>query len=230
MDVLDSISELAPYRPAKTGQRLKTLAPIIDQITVFTDGDETNHVRSEFIETVAKIVPEKIPNICSHHLEEDDHYYAVRCFTELVCHGDLSQPETVAVIATVLDARTLRVLAKRAVEDPQAQALLDRQVRFLGGIPTDHEERYTNSSDEPSQRQIAAESVAPTSIPPNEISALIAAAEAVHYRSRDAFIAKWVSHWHNAGRGVDVINAVKAFIDSERRPLARMMSSIRFST
>jgi hypothetical protein len=216
--VLESISDLAPYRPAKTNERLKTLAPIINQITVFTDGDETNHVRTDFIKLVAKIAPGKLLRLYSHHLEEDEHYYADQCLAELVLHGDLSQPETVAVIATVLDARTLRVLAKRAADDPQAKKLLERQVKFLGGMPADHEERYTNSFDEPSQIQIAAEAVDPASFPPDKITELLAAAEAVHYPSRGALIAKWVSHWHNAGRGIDVINAVKACIGSDRRP------------
>ena len=218
MDVLESISEMASHRPAKTDERLKTLAPIIDQITAFTDGDETNHVRTEFIKLVAKIAPEKLPRLYSHYLDEDDHYYADQCLAELVRHGDLSQPETVAVIVTVLDARTLRVLAERAAIDPQAKALLERQMKFLGGMPTDHEERYTNSADEKSQREIAAEAVDPASIPPDKISNLLAAAEAVHYRSRDAFLAKWVSHWNNVGRGIDIINAVKAFVDTDRRP------------
>lgn len=209
---------MASHRPAKTDERLKTLAPIIDQITAFTDGDETNHVRTEFIKLVAKIAPEKLPRLYSHYLDEDDHYYADQCLAELVRHGDLSQPETVAVIVTVLDARTLRVLAERAAIDPQAKALLERQMKFLGGMPTDHEERYTNSADEKSQREIAAEAVDPASIPPDKISNLLAAAEAVHYRSRDAFLAKWVSHWNNVGRGIDIINAVKAFVDTDRRP------------
>lgn len=220
VEVLESISELAPHRPAKTDERLRTLAPIIDQITVFTDGDETNHVRTEFIELVAKIAPKKLPHLYSHHLGKDDHHYADQCLAELIRHGDLSQPETAAVIATVLDARTLRILAKRAADDPRAKALLERQVNFLGGMPTDHEERATHSSDTPSQEQITAETVDVASIPPDKIGKLLAAAEAVHYRSRDAFVAKWISHWRNAGRGVDIINAVKAFADSDRRPFS----------
>jgi hypothetical protein len=209
---------LALYRPAKTGQRLKTLAPIVDQITVFTDGDETNHVRTEFIELVAKIAPEKLPRVYSHHLDEDDHYYADRCLAELARHGDLSQPETAAVIGTVLDARTLRVLSERAANDLHAKALLEQQLRFLGGMPLDHEERYTNSADEPSQGQINANAVDPASILPGEIRELLAAAEAVHYRDRNAFIANWVSHWQRSGRGIEVIDAMKAFIGSDQLP------------
>jgi len=217
MDALESISELASHRPAKTDERLKILAPIIDQITAFTDGDETNHVRTEFIELVAKIAPHKLPCLYSHYLDEDEYNCADHCLAELVRHGDLSQPETVAVIMTVLDARTLRVLTKRAAIDPQAKGLLERQINFLGGMPVDHEERYTNSADEKSPGEIAAEAIDPASIPPDKIGNLVAAAEEVHYRSRAAFLANWVSHWNSVGRGIDIINAAEACVDTDRR-------------
>jgi hypothetical protein len=63
MDALDAVIQLAERDPAVT--RLDKLAPIIDVITEFTDGDETDHVRSEFIEVVAKLAPGRLPSLMS---------------------------------------------------------------------------------------------------------------------------------------------------------------------
>jgi hypothetical protein len=63
MDVLDAAMQLAKKDPAVTLARLDRLAPIIDAITGFTDGDETDHVRSEFIELVAKLAPGRLRSL-----------------------------------------------------------------------------------------------------------------------------------------------------------------------
>jgi NACHT domain len=218
MDLVDAMSELAIHRPAKNEERFKTLAPIIDQITEFTDGDETGHVRTEFVGFIAKFAPEKIASLYSHFVDQDEHYYADHCLAEFASYGDLSQPEAAAIIGTILDFRTLRVLEKRAANDPHAKALFEEQTRFLGGVPTGSKERQNRSFDPPSSDQLAAESIDAGSIPPNEVHKLLAAAEAVHYERRSPFIAKWISHWEKAGQGAKVISSVKAYIDSDPRP------------
>jgi hypothetical protein len=76
MDVLDAIVELSAKKPAVARAHIDTLVPIIDMITEFTDGDETDHVRSELIEAVAKVAPERLPSLYKHHLSIDEYSYA----------------------------------------------------------------------------------------------------------------------------------------------------------
>ena len=80
--MLDAVVELSAKDPAVTRARLDTLVPIIEVITEFTDGDETNHVRSELIEVVAKVAPERLPSLYEHHLSTDDHAYADECLID----------------------------------------------------------------------------------------------------------------------------------------------------
>ena len=47
------------------------LVPIVERITEFTDGDETDHVRSALIEAVARISPVRLPDLYEHHVVED---------------------------------------------------------------------------------------------------------------------------------------------------------------
>ncbi len=218
-DLLDAMSELARHRPAKNEERLRILAPLIDQITEFTDGYEAGHTRTDFIELVARLAPGKLASLYSRFVDEDEHFYADHCLTEFVRHGDLSQTETAAVIATILDIRTLRILEERAAVDPLAKALLEQQIRFLGGIPATRKEQQRNSFDQPTPAQLSAESIDVASIPADKIDKLLAATEAVNYDRRNAFIAKWISYWRKAGQGAKVINAVKAIADRDPRPL-----------
>ena len=97
MDVLDAVVELNAKDPAVTQTRLETLVPIIEVITEYTDGDETNHVRSELIEVMAKVAPERLPSLYKHHLSADDYSYADECLIELAKVMDLESPEGAAV-------------------------------------------------------------------------------------------------------------------------------------
>ena len=147
MEVLDAVVELSAKDPAVTRTRLDTLVPIIEVITEFTDGDETNHVRSELIEVVAKIAPERLPSLYEHHLSADDHAYADECLIELAKVMDLGSPEGAALGRTFLDERTLGVIEDRAVNEPAARALLAGQNAFLGRPPKARGESKATEED-----------------------------------------------------------------------------------
>ncbi len=102
MDVLDAVVELSAKEPAVTRARLHTLAPIIEVITDFTDGDETNHVPSELIEVLANVAPERLPSLYEHHLSTDDYSYADQCLIELAKVMDLESPAVAALARSFL--------------------------------------------------------------------------------------------------------------------------------
>ena len=112
--------------------RIGTLVPIVEMITEFTDGDETNYVRSELIEVVAKVAPDHLPSLYKHYLSTDDYSYADKCLIELAKIMDLESPEGAALARTFLDERTLGVIEDRAVNELAARELLDSQGAFLG--------------------------------------------------------------------------------------------------
>ena len=163
LDVLDAVVQLSARDPAVTRTRLDTLVPIIDVITEFTDGDETNYVRSELVKVVAKVAPERLPSLYAHHLSTDDYSYADECLIELAKVMDLGSPEGAALARTFLDERTLGVLENRAVSEPAARALLNGQNAFLGRPPKSRCE-IKATEKEPSEREKEAAKVDPTSL------------------------------------------------------------------
>ena len=213
MDVLDAVVELSAKEPAVTRARLDTLAPIIEVITDFTDGDETNHVRSELIEVVAKVAPERLPSLYEHHLSTDDYSYADECLIELAKVMDLESPEGAALARTFLDERPLGILEDRAVNEPAARALLDGQGALLGRSPKARRE-IKATEEELSEREKEAAKVDSTSFGYKDFAAVVEAAAAVHYRSREDFMVKWLHHWKDQGKASRALHSILSYFET----------------
>lgn len=218
MEVLDAVVELSAKDPTVTRARVDTLVPIIQAITEFTDGDETNYVRSELIEVVAKVAPERLPSLYNCHLSTDDYSYADECLIELAQVMDLKSPEGAALARTFLDERTLGVLEDRAVNEPAARELLGSQCAFLGRPPKARSE--VNATKEGlSEREKEAAKVDPTSFGYKDFAAVVEAAAAVHYESRKGFMVKWLYHWKNQGKASRALRSILSYFEtSETTP------------
>lgn len=213
MDVLDAVVELTAKDPAVTRTRLDTLVPIIEVITDFTDGDETNHVRSELIEVVAKVAPERLPPLYKQYLSRDEYSYADKCLTEFTKTMDLSLPEGAALARTFLDELTLGVLDDRAVNEPVARALLDVQNGFLGRTPKAHREVNTTDGDLSEQEKQAAK-VDPKSFGYEDFAAVVAAAGAIHYKSRKEFMMNWLHHWKYQNKASRALHSIFSYFET----------------
>lgn len=213
MDVLDAVVELSTKDSAITLARLDKLVPIIDVITEFTDGDETNYVRSELIEVVAKVAPERLPSLYEHHLSSDDYSYADECLIELAKVMDLESPEGTALARTFLDERTLDVLDERAAKEPTARALLDTQNAFLGRTPKARRVIKT-TEEEFSEQEKEAARVDPTSFGYEDFDAVVEAAAAVHYSSRGEFLMKWIHHWKDQGKASRALRSIHSYFEA----------------
>lgn len=216
MEVLDAVVDVSEHDPAGTQVRLEALAPIVDKITEFTDGDETHHVRSEFIKAVAKLAPARLPSLYEHHLSEDEYSYADECLLQFGKVADLDTPEGAALARTFLDDRALHVLEERAREEPAAQALLAAQNAFLGR-QTSERSKMNASEEDLSEREKEAEKVDPTSFGPGEFAKMADAAAPVHYRHREGFMRRWLQHWKNQGRGKEALASIQSHMETNER-------------
>lgn len=213
MDVLDAVVELGAKDPAVTRERLDKLAPIIDVITEFTDGDETNYVRSELIAVVAKVAPERLSSLYAHHLSTDDYSYADECLIEFAKVMDLDSPEGAALVRTFLDDRTLGVLEDRVINEPVARTLLADQNALLGR-PLKTRGGSKTTEEDLSEREKEAAKVDPTSFNCEDFPAVAKAAAEVHYRSRKEFVAKWLHHWRGQGKTSRALRSVHAYFET----------------
>lgn len=212
IDVLDGIAELGAINPIVTRKRLDTVVPIIDVITDFTDGDETNHVRSELIEVVARVALERLPSLYEHHLSNDDHSYADECLMQFARAMDFDSREGIALARTFLDDRVLSVLEDRATNESSACTLLQSQNTFLGRHSRGRVDSTTTKRERSEREKVAAE-VDPASFGCDGFAAVADAAADVHYEDRKEFMTKWLQHWSSQGRTSLALKSISSYFE-----------------
>jgi NACHT domain len=214
VEALDAVGEAHRAGITDALPSILRLAPVVERITDFTDGDETGHVRSELIELVANTRPERLPQFYRHYLEEEEWHYADDCLTSFIGTGDSSAETFAALTKTLVDHRSVSKLGKAGGTSSPAAALWERQVGFLGGAP---EDRHGGSSGD-SLGPVKPWRVSPTSFRATQFEKLVK--EAHHpdadFRTRKEFLTSWLSHWVAKGRGKKAIDAIDAYVTTCR--------------
>jgi hypothetical protein len=218
MDVLDAVVELSAYNHPLSLNRIDTLVPIIEMITKFTDGDETNSVRSELIEVVAKVAPDRLPSLYEHHLSKDNYSYADECLIEFAKVMDLQSPEGVALVSTFLDNLTLGVLEDRAENEPAARDLLESQRVFLGRPPNVSSKTIKTEKNELSEAEKEAlkkkNKLDPTLFGYKDFASVVKSANAAHYQERKEFMVRWLHHWKKKGRAQAALHSILIYFET----------------
>ena len=214
MDVLDAVVELSEKNSAYTQARIEKLTPIIDVITEFTDGDETDHVRSELIEAIAKVAPKMLPSLYEHHLSMDEHRFADECLIKVAEVMNLDSPEGAALARTFLDEKTLEVLEERAGDDSAAGELLDCQNAFLGRQHKADVEGEKTRDDEVPEHEKDTVKTKPPSFGCNDFAAVVKVASTVHYEIRREFLVNWLQHWKRQGKANLALDSILSYFET----------------
>jgi hypothetical protein len=211
MDVLDAIAQVHPHEPARTRERLEAVTPVIEVITEFTDGDETDHIRSDLIDTVAATLPELLPAFYRHHMENEDWRYADECLRELLKRVDLNSPFAAGLTSTVIDPSSLHVLENRARDDPAARTLHASQLSLLGGEPAmpERPQSTPQKADKPIKR-VPVGRFSPRRLP--ELIAAVSSPDAAFDEQRTA-VKRWLDHWAEKGKAREALAALEAQLD-----------------
>lgn len=215
IDVLDAVKEAYLADGADALPALRRLVPIVEQITKFTDGDETDHVRSKQIEVVAQTHPEKLPDFYSHYVSRDKWRYADQCLQEIVATADLTGDPAKLLISTFLDNHTLDALKKAGEKDAGVAGLFDKQIEFVGGAPIRRRDRASSSdglfsekSTPKSATRFAATSFGDVAVAVGETT--------FDYRKRESYLREWLTHWTSQGRGKEALDSIEAYFLSGR--------------
>ena len=213
MDILDSIAEVNQVGAANGLQMLRQVVPLVDQITNFTDGDETDHVRGELIETTARIAPSRLPNFYAHHLEEDEFRYAEGALEQLIKASDFNSPVTQALGHTFIEDNDMAVLTEIAKTTVKAKLVLDDQVAFVGGAPPKRKDYGSTPTPQTKTKR-------PPKVDkygPDEFAKLV---KRIHspgyaYDVERLSVRQWLDHWVEKGQAAAALASMKAFIEAE---------------
>jgi len=212
-DVLDALRDIHDPETTPVLEWIKTLVPIIDKITRFTDGDETNHARTELITLVAHTYPDRLPLLFKAHINRDEWDCADKCLESFVEVAEFADTAVGALISTFLDRRTLDALEAAAKTNTAAAVLLARQLAFLGGKPSDHEHRSTSSNYESGNKR----RVDPTKRSPRQFEKLVndAADSNLSHDEIAGHFGVWLGHCKDRGRGREALDSIRKYLMRE---------------
>ena len=216
-EALDSIALLHKAGSNKTLGLLKKVAPVVDQIMEMTDGDEVRGSRSQLIDLIADICPDKLPDCYARHIRGDRFGLAEEALEAHCKRLTFDNEVDRALARTFLERRDILILSERkAAGLSGAGEAFTEQERFVGGIAASREFDYSTSTDDfarngkpPDVRKFK----------PAQFSQLVARVDNVSlgYEHRDAALSQWIEYWKQQGKGREALKAVEAFFrDSER--------------
>ncbi|WP_193369333.1 hypothetical protein [Pelagibius marinus] len=217
-DVLEAIADVHRKGAANGLGWLKLLTPIVEQITNFTDGDETDHIRSELINTLAVVAPTRLPDFYAHHISQDEHRYAEETLSAFSKLLDFSDPASAALAHTFVEPVDILTLARLRKEgDAVAGRLESDQIRFLGGVPPDRDTRSDGSNDDFLWGGTAPDI---TRYGPTEFATLLESVSdhTLGYELRRKALRDWLLYWKEKGKAADALGTLCSYFDSEENP------------
>jgi NACHT domain len=224
-DVLSAVRAVHESSTADVEQWMKQLAPIIDRITDFTDGDETNHAPGEFIDLIALAKPEWLSHLYSQYIASEKWALAEDTLAGILSQVDFTHTVGRALTRTLLEATDLNELTKLEKEGNRGiKAQLARQRTFLGILNADISE---NPSELKSKLRSGKEDLGRRGKPPDikkfkpdqlELLLRRVGRNSLGYKHREDALHGWLKYWDKKGEGLKVINAIDAYFNTHENP------------
>lgn len=220
IQMLEAIVTVHPTDAGRSADWIRAVAPIIEHVTEFTDGDETDHVRSQLIDAVAATSPERLGAMHGYHMHRNEWRYSDECLAASIRLIDFDSPEASGLARTLLDPKMLRELGKRGSDDPVAAVLHSDQLRYLGGESVEKTDRYTSDDDWMNRK--ATRVVNPKRYAPGRFGAFVddVAGADVSYTETPILMRRWLDHWASRGRAIEALNAIETYFDEHDRTWA----------
>jgi hypothetical protein len=138
---------------SKVSKVLKKIVPIVDNIMEMTDGDEVRGSRSQLIQLISEISPDKLPDCYEHHIRADEFSLAEDALAAHCKKLTFDNEVERALARTFLERRDVLLLSEQSAAGVSGagEAFIGQQ-RFLGGTPASREFDRHGNSDVPSSR------------------------------------------------------------------------------
>lgn len=206
-EVLSSLEALLDAADPDAPATLLGLAPIFDQITEFTDGDETDHIKTEFYRLLARTDLDRAARAYEHLIRQEEWRYADELVTKLA-DALPADARRAALLSSFVQPNEAEWLAGRSASvDPQAAAAQDKVARFRGPswpLPQPRKAAAPRAGeDEMVKVDVSAHQA-------DDLAGLFAALDALSWRARHGAVRAWLDHWTTQGRGLAALAALGA--------------------
>jgi NACHT domain len=212
--VVNCIESMIPIDLIFARQMVCRIAPIINRIGDMTEDDGIRE--SELATSLLQLMPSSYVSYYKHWLKISEWYTAEQVFSQLLAAQDLGEPIMRFVTCAVWGAQEVKELRVRAESgDARATEIIDENARRFGQRSNDlGKERYPSSNQY--DKAIILDVI---NYPPGSLNSLLTELNAQHaYIAERRIIREWFEHWRSQKRGIEILQELKLFLESERIP------------
>ncbi len=192
LEVMDAIGYCEDANLNVPDEWLSRLEPIVNNINLYTNGRETHHAPSAFIELVAKLSPANLHILLEHYQLKEDWHYRDKVLEEIIKIADLSKPDVQALIGTISEATHLAALRNRADGgNSVAKRLLSKQIKFLGGEPFRKKRAVSTDHSDDQKKKIK---ISVSDFPPDRLYDFLDQFDRIELFDGKV-INEWIEHW-----------------------------------
>jgi len=185
--VLQSIEICHRMGSPMTIDWIKRMASIVENVTEYTDGDETHDFPRELADVLSKVGPSLLYKYYYQKANDEDLFLAQDIFKYLLRPLQFNKQEDMALTMTALDKDSFGELISLSANHEGAAQALHNIENYFGHIECPEEERYTDSLH---STEGAADYSA---ITPYKLEAHLEAFE-TRWDERE-FLVPWSKHW-----------------------------------
>ena len=184
--VLESIESCHIAGSKKAAGWITRLAPAIENVTEYTDGDETNYIPKSLAEILAVIDPTALYKYYYQNADDENLFLAQDSFASVIQSLKFEQDIDIALATTALDQRSFEALKSITAGNPNAKKSFDTINSLFGEIEFKKE---SNESSEPIIRERADYSL----IKPEQITVHLSSIKTKY--DREQYLANWLIYW-----------------------------------
>lgn len=216
MDCLESVIK-AGAEKRLVMDWVKRISPIIENVTDFTDGDETRHFPTEITEFLVLADRSLANSYYLSKLEQEEHWTAQSIFGILVKTMPFASAIQTALVATATDETSQEALLELAKSNEKARAVLEDQKIYFGDVDP---EKDSASSTPWEREKVDYSELTPDEFDPEKIP------DGKDVWKREAYLSGWLSYWS----GVEPKAAYEAFkkhyVDSLLRQRGEVLDAL----
>lgn len=194
-NVLQSIEICHRNGSSKTSDWIKRMSPIVENVTEYTDGDETHYFTRDLADVLSKIDRNLLYKYYYQKAHDEDLFLAQDIFKYVLDSLHFNKQEDVALSATALDASSFGELKSLSNSHEGAAQALNNLEDYFGHIEFLEEERSTDALHS------AKEAVDYSAINPQQLEKHLESFT-TRWDERD-FLLPWSKHWLDKGEPVN---------------------------
>ena len=216
----------------KTRQHLWVrLAPGIDSVLEFTDGDETSHLRARLGKLLLRFDAGLAVDYVGSLMDTEQHSEVEDILREVVRTGDLAAPTVRALVSTCIDPDSLRLLESREKRGEQFATAV------LGFTPQFSAPSLENDSDSPTDTDTNLTPDDPVAGPtdrerylefaPEDLEQLVQSSASAWPRARSGTLSAWLCCWAETDRAAEALEAAEPyFMEDDRLDISNGVVSV----